>query len=897
MVNALFQSKFIEFKYKKILSLFAIILLIIPSYIFPSIITSYATVYTTAFAQSANNNTSNSNHPTSSSSSSSSINMPSDTTAKRAGDLAVDTNPALSSATPASTPSISTTHTINAASPTASNNTPTHTTTPTDSTAASGVSTANATTSTNSNAASVASSAAANTTSASNTTSNVLASSFPSANPAPATSTTYGVNNYATYAPNNFPTFPNNGVDTDKAPAFLDAYWTNYLSASSSVSSSAVKKEVGPGDGASTLAVVLVNAGRNDITGVTGFLNLSPSSGFVPLPGENNGTQSVASAYSVVKAGNTFVLYFDMNVLKQAKVGGYSFPLTLEYTKVNQIGQLMTTFNVPFRLTGKVILDAIVENAQLTPSTPNHLKILIENKGTASATGVVATVLGMTNNGYSSSSSSNNGLSSTSSTNAFVGTQSSSSSTANFAPAANSFANINTTNSPVQQAALPSVTSVPAVNIGSTTFNVGTVPANGPAAQINPIIYPSLSAGSTAQNLNIQVTYGDAYGNQQTITFPIGLVILPSPPQSVLNVTSNGGKALIVPAGKIQPINLVLTNSDPKKPITNVVATLNSAATSVKVIGDSRWTFQSIGPQSKIKLSTSVLGANTIVSTPNVFTLTVDYVLGNQAKTDTLNVGSYIGGDIKVIAYGVDINYIAGMANIVGNLLNEGNVVGLFTTVELAKPASGKSFVPVLPPSQYLGDLSVDSPLPFSIPLGANNKTMASITPGVHVIPLKVVYSDDLKVSHTLILNTSINYQPSKFQPKTNPNAGSITILGIKIGKSIANIMFIAIPVIIIAAIVAIIFRKKRKSKMGAGASTSQNNKDMELFLDDISTAPQSSSSSSSSSQSSSQSLSSKSPSSLPSKSANVKSGLGAGPGSDPGAGLGAGPGPKSKDL
>ncbi len=612
------------------------------------------------------------------------------------------------------------------------------------------------------------------------------------------------------------------------------------MSSSSSVSSSAVKKEVGPGDGASTLAVVLVNAGRNDITGVTGYLNLPPSTGFVPMPGESNGTQAVASAYSVVKAGSTFVLYFDMNVLKQAKVGGYSFPLTIQYTKVNQLGQLLTTFNVPFRLTGKVILDAIVENAQLTPSTPNHLKILLENKGTASATGVVATVLQMTNNGYSGNS--NNGISSsTSNPNSFVGTSSSSSSTANFAPAANSYANINTTNSPVTQSSLPSVTSVPAVNIGSTTFNVGTVPANGSAAEIDPIIYPSVSAGSTAQNLNIQVTYGDAYGNQQTVTFPIGLIILPSPPQSFLNVTANGGKALIVPAGKIQTINLVLSNSDPKQPITNVVATLNSAATSVKVIGDSRWTFQSIGPQSKITLSTSVLGANTIVSTPNVFTLTVDYVVGGQSKTDTLNVGSYIGGDIKVIAYGVSISYIAGVANIVGNLLNEGNVVGLFTTVELAKPTSGKSFVPVLPPSQYLGDLSVDSPLPFSIPLGVNNKTMAAITPGVHIVPLKVVYSDDLKVSHTLILNTSIDYQPSQFQPKTNPNAGSITLLGIKIGKSVANILFIAIPVII-AAIVAMIFLKKRKSKKGAG--TAENSKDMELFLDDISTtAPQSSSS------------------------------------------------------
>lgn len=835
MLHALSQSKSIQLKHKKIISLFVIILLIIPSYVFPSALSTHT--YMTAFAQSAHNN------------GNTFTNASSSPITRHAGDLAMDTAPSSSS-------SITTTNATK--------------TTPIPSSSSS--------------------------TTSPNTTSHVLFSS-PSN---PATSTTYGVNNYATSSSNNSPTFPYNGVDTDKAPAFLDAYWTNYLSSSSSVSSSAVKKEVGPGDGASTLAVVLVNAGRNDITGVTGYLNLPPSTGFVPMPGESNGTQAVASAYSVVKAGSTFVLYFDMNVLKQAKVGGYSFPLTLQYTKVNQLGQLMTTFNVPFRLTGKVILDAVVENAQLTPSTPNHLKILLENKGTASATGVVATVLQMTNNGYSNSN--NNGISSASSSNTFVGTPSSSSSTANFAPAANSYANINTTNSPVQQSNLPSVTSVPAVNIGSTTFNVGTVPANGTAAEINPIIYPSLSAGSTAQNLNIQVTYGDAYGNQQTITFPIGLIISPSPPQSVLNVTANGGKALIVPAGKIQTINLVLANSDPKKPITDVVATLNSAATSVKVIGDSRWTFQSIGPQSKIVLSTSVLGANTIVSTPNVFTLTVDYVSGGQSKTDTLNVGSYIGGDIKVIAYGVSINYIAGVANIVGNLLNEGNVVGLFTTVELAKPISGKSFIPVLPPSQYLGDLSVDSPLPFSIPLGVNNKTMAAITPGVHIVPLKVVYSDDLKVSHTLILNTSIDYQPSQFQPKTNPNAGSVTLLGIKIGKSVANILFIAIPVIIIV-IVAIIFLKKRKSKNGTGGS--QNSKDMELFLDDISAAPPPLSSSSSSSSRSPQSSTtasasasaSKSPSSLPSKSANAKPGSGPGTSSGTGTSSVSVSGTNSKDL
>ena len=119
--------------------------------------------------------------------------------------------------------------------------------------------------------------------------------------------------------------------------------------------------------------------------------------GFEPIAGKNNGTsQSVASAYSIVKSGDTFVLYFDMNVLKQTKVGGYNTSLILKYTKINQIGQLVSTIDVPFRLTGKVILDVVSEKNQLIPSTFNPLKIFIQNKGSTSAAGVIATITSIT---------------------------------------------------------------------------------------------------------------------------------------------------------------------------------------------------------------------------------------------------------------------------------------------------------------------------------------------------------------------------------------------------------------------------------------------------------------------------------------------------------------------
>lgn len=604
------------------------------------------------------------------------------------------------------------------------------------------------------------------------------------------------------------PAFPESTPDTDRGPAFLDSYWTNYLSTSSSPNNNTVKKEVGPGDGTATLAVVLVNKGRSDITGVTGYLNL-PSHSFLPIPGKNNGTsQSVASANSIVKAGDTFVLYFDMDVLKQAKVGGYSTSLVVKYTKINQIGELQSSIDVPFRLTGKVILDAVSETSQLIPSTPNQLKILIQNKGSATASGVVVKVTGITSAA----------LTSTSDTSTLSSSNPSSGST-----------NTTTTSSNTGQSS-PS-TSNPAVNVGPTTFDIGSIPPNGSTAIINPLIYPSVSAGETVQTMNLQITYGDAYGNQQVSNIPIGLVILPTPPQSVLNATTNNGNALIITSGKIQDLNLTLANSDSSKPITNVVASLASQSSNMQILGDSRWTFPFMSPQSKVNLDTKVFASSNIVGQPALFTLTVDYISAGQSKTDVLDIGSYISGDIRLRVYDVGINFLGGKPNLVGNLLNEGNTVGLFTTIEVAKSHSGKSIFSVPPPQQYLGDLSVDSPLPFSIPINIDNGTLSTIA-GAYPIVFKVTYSDDLKNIHQVLINSSVDF---KSRPERSTTSSNNNELFGFIPTSINGHMILLFFIVAIVIVVILVILLVRKIKSKSGDVHLQNRNDMETFLSDFS--------------------------------------------------------------
>ena len=618
--------------------------------------------------------------------------------------------------------------------------------------------------------------------------------------------------------------FPDNGPNSDRPPAFLDAYWSENLSANSSVPTNVVKKEVGPGDGISTLAIVLVNRGRSDITGVTGYLDLP--AGFKPIAGKNNGTsQSVASFYSVVKAGNTFVLYFDMSVLDQAKVGGYSTLLNLKYSKINQMGQLITSISIPFRLTGRVVLDTTSENLRLIPGSPNQLKVNIHNKGNANATAVVVTITGVTGNSV------NSGAGVTSSD-------------------GNSVANSNATSSIGQQQQQPSSSSslsIPTVNLASQTFNIGDIPANS-TVQLSPTVYPVSSAGETAQNLNLQISYGDAYGNQKTSNSQIGLVIAPNPPQSVLNLTNNNnGSALILTAGKIQNMGFTLENND-KRPITNVVASLNSESDSMKILGDSRWTVQSMLPQSKLNLSTKVFASSNIIGQPAVFTLTVQYVSAGQSKTDSLNLGAYIAGEIKIRVYDVHINNIGNVPNLVGNLLNEGNTVGLFTTIQIVNDQQLRSladFMTSLPPPQYLGDLQPDSPLPFSIPLNVDN----GISPGTYPVSLKITYSDDLKNTHELILNKILNVKPQHRQQRTNDQG--LTLFGIggssnSRGAGDSRIFGIPLLVIIIIAIIAavaialiLIIRRRRRSRSASlGMSENDrlvddNNEDIESLIDD----------------------------------------------------------------
>ena len=527
-------------------------------------------------------------------------------------------------------------------------------------------------------------------------------------------------------------------------PVFQDAFWTDRTTMPA-VGTPLEKIEVGPGDGTSVLAVTLVNRGLSDITSISGSLSVP-----VGFKATGGGAQATAKHNEIVEEGGVFTLFFQVDVLADARVQGYNGVLTIQYSRINEVGQPRSdTMDVPFRLTGKSILDAQGPSSDLSPGA-NEVSILLVNKGTAPATSVTVTI---------------------------------------------SMAGDNS--------------SAGAVNIGAKTFEAGTIPANG-SFELNPVIYVSNAAADTLQSAVLHVTYGNAYGIRKTTDIAVGLVVLPRALDSDLSVTPSDGN--IITAGKIYDYKFTVSNVG-NTPLNDLLLTLSSETETIEVLGDSKWTIKAIEPGTEQELATRVFAPTDLIGTSTTFNLSVKYVSSGQPKTESIDLGAYVEGEISVRAYEIDVNYIGGAPNIVGSLLNEGNTLALFTTIEVV---GADGLATSLPPEQYLGDLTENSPLPFSIPIDVGGAQA-----GTYPVKLKVTYKDDLRQLHTFEVDSNVNFQPEQPADEASQSSAGASS-GIIIGAIVA----------VAAAIIAYIVIKRRKKSALKRTIGERKQDDIESLLD-----------------------------------------------------------------
>jgi hypothetical protein len=693
---------------------------------------------------------------------------------------------------------------------------------------------------------------------------------------------------------------------------FVDSYFTDQAPSASLVAEASSdvstaqdmppvrKQEVGPGEGGSTLVVILINRGFSDVTSIRATLDF-PSGFKALLTPKNTDSDTAISTYNgIVNAGKTFPLYFPVNVTDNTQVGKeYTGSLNIKYFNVAEKDEEDTrdrTFKIPFKLSGKVILDAIWFSSSsllqsgyhpfqdtnsnfsnvlgVVPNEPNIVKTHIKNEGSAPATGVIVNIVGRNQQ----EDLDNN----------------------NVIPTTSNNENISTTT--IQQS-----TVIPLITAGTTSFNLGTIPAGG-SMQINPVILPSISVGSILENIDLQISYNDAYGNRKTLTKLLGVQILPSSPESGLSMSSdvptsstirdmtltsnatinkreaesfsniNNGyrnnnnytypltqvsdlhfndKAELISnkldnksgdgvgtltndsathlvGGKVDDLRFNITNSN-NSPITDAVVSLDSDTSSIKILGDSKWNLDKIDSHTTQQFLTKVFASKSLINSPVSFRISIEYIYNNQAKSDTFNLGANVVGDITVTVNDLTLNYIGGTPNLVGDLLNKGNTLALFTTIQLVgvptvgdqlqeeSPSSisnGSKNNMVLSPAtsfpQYLGDLEENSPLPFSIPLSMDNNT----APGIYPVSLKITYSDDLRNSYTVFNNGTVEFIPPT--PTSNQGQGFLGFSNVILTMVIATIVGIL-------AIIIVRSRSKKRSKRRSNEAEQQQEDDIDI--------------------------------------------------------------------
>lgn len=788
---------------------------------------------------------------------------------------------------------------------------------------------------------------------------------------------------------------------------FVDAYWAENIPSSSSNNSASgtstsstsevqTQRAVGPGEGPAILAVVLTNTAFSDITGITGYLTLPDGfSSLIPLSSSVIGSDqtfkqnypAIASISDVVKAGETYTLFFKVNILKTANVGLHTATLRTYYFKTPdpEAGayRLQTT-SVPFVLAGKVVLDTSSSTTDLIPGEVNHVKIQIRNKGTADANNVVVTL----NSVGGSIITSTGDLK----TNLNIDSDAAGNIPKDNLTAAPSSDQNSTSNYGQQEAS----------SLGSRIFNLGTISAKS-TSELDATILPSFSAGESLQNLNLQVSYTDATGETKTSDEIVGFRVLPNLPEAGLAVnpnalpqttsnptpsiegndadegrrtnnesirTSDSGlsvtpsglddsiviknnyyhgvsiaqnqnhrnpinnkmnvanhigtyltsimsddslvkkvsmsdtssrkdnnrnivtqdsnnktgendnsdDSLTITAGKESTLNFTITNNN-RYPIMDAVVSLDSQSTAIAISGPSKWNLERLDPGSHQFYSTTVFASTSMIGSPVSFEVGAQYIMNGRARNDTFNIGAKVIGEIDVDVSNIAINNIAGTPNLIGNLLNKGNTVALFTTIQLLSHGnstdqsqnqslqnrhpnstisqsskyvnSQKSFgnvsssrstsdlsvgslEPVSTFPSYLGDLDANSPLPFSIPLALKNNS----SPGSYPISLRITYSDDLRIDHALIINSSVDLTRSRQRSGDNDDQNQ-GFLGILIGKQNSIKMGgIMLPIPLLLLIVAIalallILRRRKRSAAGRiYAASRTSSKEDRFFLD-----------------------------------------------------------------
>lgn len=195
----------------------------------------------------------------------------------------------------------------------------------------------------------------------------------------------------------------------------------------------------------------------------------------------------------------------------------------------------------------------------------------------------------------------------------------------------------------------------------------------------------------------------------------------------------------------ISNVDIILQNTQ-----TSVTATAQSVTNLENVVFDqSHWDIGTIEPKSTKHFAFNVYVPDKLKDESLHAPLEITYFNAHgDRKTVTRTVDFYINGLIAASIYNVNVIDLSGKQTIIGEVLNEGNVNGLFAFVTL-EPLGNSN---IKKSTQYIDELEPDSPIPFNMPIEFEGESKV----GAHDVRLTVRYKDSLRNENTITYDTTI---------------------------------------------------------------------------------------------------------------------------------------------
>jgi hypothetical protein len=459
-----------------------------------------------------------------------------------------------------------------------------------------------------------------------------------------------------------------------------------------------------------------------------GTEDISGISGLLSLPAGFSGAVTTnglieADNTQTATAGQSFTLTFFVNVDNTINIHDYSGTVKITYSRVRENGERTAFLDFNFKVTGKSVVNLKAQDPFLDPASNNNITIQISDSGTAPLNDVDVVI---------------------------QRDQSTSTTT--------------------------DTSNLQGIVLDQNHWKVGTVqPGSSNTFSIQAFI-PQSVAGQTI-HAPFTVSYFDGQGNQVTTTRTVDFIVGPTSSVSIIKLSS----PQYLLTGVMQNLTLGIENLSPSK-ISDISISITPNSNSLKILQDNKWFIQEINPLEKTDLVIPVFADQSIEGQAINYEVDTQYTKDGATVIEKQNFATYIRGVIDISLHDVGVTDIAGKKMIIGNVLNQGNVKAVFGQVTV----SSMDNTIIKSSSQYIGDIDIDAPVPFNIPINSN-----TVPTGDQKVQVTLTWKDTLLQQHTITEVDTISFGTPQVQSSGNVGINQLQIIIlVAIAAGIGGIVF-----------------------------------------------------------------------------------------------------------